>query len=197
MITGRIFPPELETNKDIYVYRKYLQDKALEPKSEYSSLIAPTIALGALGGLIGKKAINRPLLGAAYGASIPMILGTALKQYDDVQIDRAKALQFLPDDELDTYLDGKIERIRETNSNWKTKPVFDIKNALGKTASLKSKALKVGAKVLGAGAVAAAGTGLLVAGSVGISKSMNEKRWEGHDPEEMWANRPIVPPKNI
>lgn len=183
MITGTPFPQELETNKDVAVYRNYLQRKAQEPKSTYSSFIMPTLGMAAVGGLVMHKLRKPVITGVLAGAAGPLGFGYALKRIDDTMIDFANTAKDLPDERLDDML-GQ-EQVTISNRPAALKDAIRRSQIFSKTAGAK---LKTATKILAATIL---GTGAIVAGSVAVSKKLNPHRWPEIDPITAIKMKPV------
>lgn len=190
MITGLKFPAELETNKDLVVYRKYLEQKAMEQPSSNYSLILPTLAGAGVGAIVATGAKQKvwPLMAA--GASIPAIMGYIAKKYDDAQIGRAQRLYGAPDEALLEYMPTHIQKDTTLSPYFKN---FDITPAL--TSEVNPIFTKLAAGVISKAKKAIAATILggaaITAGGVAVSKEMNPEKWKKSvDPVTKIMNKP-------
>jgi len=181
MITGVQLSPELLTNKDTAVYRKYLIEKSQESTTPYTSLILPTIAAAAFGGYAAHKAKQNKAIWALIGSSIPIAGGSALKFYDDRQILIANKYKAASKKELANQLDKTVKEFNENPDEYK---IHRVLNLFSKTAAMKpiNKAILKGTSLLG------------LIGAVGVyaSKKLDPKKWALKTPIQKLRERPII-----
>ena len=187
MITGEQFPTELATNKDLNVYRKYLEAKAAEPSSHLSSFILPAVGLGTATAFAAKMAGKpNPASYFGLGAAAPILGGIGLIKLDNRIIEKAKVLKDYDDQALAAYLEKDL-RIRAARPK-QLKQVDRAIETFSKVAAAtpkKSKPLLKLLKYVGI-PLAIGGAGIYAA------TKLQPERWEPKDPLVEYSRKPQI-----